>query len=156
MRTHAVRHVFGRAFGRGYEGLVPVDKARRATDIEMHASRHRVSRARWAVQEPLRQVWGGISERRRRVPLKRRVGVASGVRCSRPTLCARNATPLEDTQNSPGCSADATSRRQGHRVLFPCSADRIPRPGPCFSFSPVGCRHELEARCPGLQQKLPQ
>jgi len=105
--TRAVRHVVGRALGRGYEGLVPVDKARRATGIEMHASRHRVSRARWA-------------------------------------------------ENSPGLSVDATSRRQGHRVLFPCSADRIPRPGPCFSFSPVGCRHELEARCPGLQQKLPQ
>jgi len=91
--TRAVRHVVGRALGRGYEGLVPVDKARRATGTEPHA---------------------------------------------------------------PGLSADSTSRRQGHRVLFPCSADRIPRPGPCFSFSPVGCRHELEARCPGLQQKMPQ
>lgn len=105
MTTRTVRHVVGRGLGRGYEGLVPVDKARRATGIEMHASRHRVSRARWA-------------------------------------------------ENSPGPSVDSTSRRQCHRALFPRSADRIPRPGPCFSFSP--CRHELEARCPGLQQKLPQ
>ena len=156
MTTRAVRHVVGRALGRGYEGLVPVDKARRATGIEMHASRHRVSRARWAVQELLRQVCGGTTGRKRRVPLKRLAGVVSGVGCSRPTLCVRNATPLEDAPKAPRLSADSTSHRQGHRVLFPCSADRILRPGPCFSFSPVGCRHELEARCPGLQQKMPQ